>query len=75
MSPPFRADGPVPQKRRQAFFKEKPWTGRALPGQSGPMRDPRRAKGPVGRGKKKMRSLGSVQILTEAFLAVLKLDE
>ncbi|MBR4869212.1 MAG: elongation factor 4, partial [Oscillospiraceae bacterium] len=26
-------------------------------------------------GKKKMRSLGTVQVLTEAFLAVLKLDE
>jgi len=28
-----------------------------------------------GAGKKKMRSLGSVQLPTEVFLAVLKLDE
>ena len=28
-----------------------------------------------GAGRKKMRSLGSVQLPTEAFLAVLKLDE
>ena len=29
----------------------------------------------AGKSKKKMRSLGSVQLPTEAFLAVLKLDE
>ena len=30
---------------------------------------------PFGRGKKKMRTLGTVQLPTEAFMAVLKLDE
>ena len=34
-----------------------------------------RPAGPGGSGKKKMRSLGSVQLPTEAFMAVLKLDE
>jgi len=39
------------------------------------MRGPRKIKDLVGCGKKKMRSLGTVQVPTEAFLAVLKLDE
>ena len=30
---------------------------------------------PCGAGKKKMRSLGTVQMPTEAFMAVLKLDD
>lgn len=30
---------------------------------------------PGGEGKKKMRTLGTVQLPTEAFMAVLKLDE
>ena len=37
-------------------------------------RGPRTAEA-VGGGKKKMRSLGTVQMPTEAFMAVLKLDE
>ena len=39
------------------------------------MRGPRNLGDFVGCGKKKMRSLGTVQVPTEAFLAVLKLDE
>ena len=37
-------------------------------------RGPRTAR-PRGAGKKKMRTLGTVQLPTEAFMAVLKLDE
>ena len=39
------------------------------------IRVPAKAEAFVGRAKKKMRSLGTVQVPTEAFLAVLKLDE
>ena len=46
-----------------------------MPDRSGKIRGPRKIKDFVGGGKKKMRSLGTVQVPTEAFLAVLKLDE
>ena len=46
-----------------------------MPARSGKMRGPRKIEDFVGCGKKKMRSLGTVQVPTEAFLAVLKLDE
>ena len=39
------------------------------------IRVPAKAEAFVGRAKKKMRSLGTVQVPTEAFLAVLKRDE
>ena len=39
------------------------------------MRGPHKIGDLEGGGKKKMRSLGTVQVPTEAFLAVLKLDE
>ena len=38
-------------------------------------RGPRKRRSLLWGGKKKMRSLGSVQLPTEAFMAVLKLDE
>ena len=40
----------------------------------GPPRGPS-AAGRVGKRQKKMRSLGTVQMPTEAFMAVLKIDE
>ena len=43
--------------------------------QGGPLVGGRQLLEKQKEGKKKMRSLGSVQIPTEAFLAVLKLDE
>ena len=73
VSPPSRASGPAPRERRQAVSEGNPWSGQAQPARSDWMRGPRRTGGPVGYGKEKMYSLGSVQIPTEVFLAVLKL--
>ena len=38
------------------------------------VRGPRKSEAFEGAGKKKMRNLGTVQVPTEAFMAVLKLD-
>ena len=72
VSPPSRASGPAPRERRQAVSEGNPWSGQAQPARSDWMRVPVEPGGPVGYGKEKMYSLGSVQIPTEVFLAVLK---
>ena len=61
-------------RRTSVFPKEKPWRSRIHFG-GAEIKLGFQAGLPAWAGKKKMRTLGTVQLPTEAFMAVLKLDE
>ena len=73
-----RASEPKPagSPAAQAFCAAKPWRRRnLLPPSMSNQKGSRKSSDFWESGKKKMRNLGTVQVPTEAFLAVLKLDE